>query len=457
MLALVLLLPPTHSVQAKTYDVLPTDTKGLIEAINKANANPGPDTINLYHSTYNIGAVNNGTNGANGLPVITSDITINGDGSTIERNQFADAFRIFHVGKEGKLTLNKVTIKDGKAEFSEEIPGDGSGGGISNLSGEVTLNDSTIVDCTAQGEGGGINNTFGTVRLNNSTIEGGLASSGGGIQNRVGNVEVKNSSFVNNSVTRLNSGGGIKNFAGTITIEGSTFSGNKAPDGKGSAIFSHGSFDGKSKVTIENSTLKNNQAGSGTVFNGEHSEINIGHVLMTGNQGGAVVDFSDETVRLKSSIVADQLSGPDCSGFPPISLGYNLDSDGTCNLNSPGDKPNNPNANLGPLQNNGGPTQTSALLPGSAAIDTIPVASCTGLDGIAVNADQRGFSRPVDGDVRCDMGPFEVQGARVGGTTSFLVDGSGSAGLIAGLAAGAAVVFAASGWYATRRWLGNRS
>ena len=132
---------------------------------------------------------------------------------------------------------------------------------------------------------------------------------------------------------------------------------------------------------------------------------------------------------------------------------------------SAGDKPNNPNANLGPLQDNGGPTWTSALLAGSTAIDAIPVADCTDLDGIPMIIDQRGFARPVDGngdgDVRCDMGPYEVQVARVGGTTSFLTDGSGSSfgsvALLAGGIAAVVIIATAGGWYARRRWLRTES
>jgi hypothetical protein len=63
--------------------------------------------------------------------------------------------------------------------------------------------------------------------------------------------------------------------------------------------------------------------------------------------------------------------------------------------------------NLGPLHDNGGPTETHALLPGSAAIDQIPEADCVDGDGEPLTTDQRGEPRPAgDG---CDVGAFEVQ------------------------------------------------
>jgi hypothetical protein len=96
----------------------------------------------------------------------------------------------------------------------------------------------------------------------------------------------------------------------------------------------------------------------------------------------------------------------------PGSLGHNLDSDGTCNLTELTDLPNT-DPMLGPLQDNGGPTWTHALLPGSPAINAIPVADCTydddgdpGTPEVPVAEDQRGVQRPQNTD--CDIGAYEV-------------------------------------------------
>ena len=64
---------------------------------------------------------------------------------------------------------------------------------------------------------------------------------------------------------------------------------------------------------------------------------------------------------------------------------------------------------LGPLQDNGGPTMTHALLPGSPAINQIPVEDCLDADGAPLATDQRGVSRPETGGTLCDVGAFEVQ------------------------------------------------
>lgn len=85
-------------------------------------------------------------------------------------------------------------------------------------------------------------------------------------------------------------------------------------------------------------------------------------------------------------------------------MGGNLDSDGSCGLTLPQSKPHQ-NPLLGPLANNGGPTQTMALLSGSPAIGLGVSAICnaTPLSGL----DQRGDPRPA----ACDSGAFQTQPA----------------------------------------------
>jgi hypothetical protein len=92
-----------------------------------------------------------------------------------------------------------------------------------------------------------------------------------------------------------------------------------------------------------------------------------------------------------------------------ITDGYNLSSDNTCNLTGPGDL-NNANPELGPLQNNGGTTQTMALPSGSPAIDAGNPSGCTDGKGHLLTTDQRGMPRPDKEDTGgCDMGAYESQ------------------------------------------------
>jgi hypothetical protein len=181
-------------------------------------------------------------------------------------------------------------------------------------------------------------------------------------------------------------GGGISNSGGTVTLTNSTVSGNSATAGlEGGGIVN---FNGGT-VTLTNSTVSDNSAlfGGGGIF----------------NVGGAVT--------LRNTILAGNSAstGPDCVGTL-TSGGYNLlGNDSGCVFTpATGDQvgtaasPIDPT--LGPLQDNGGPTYTQALLAGSPAIDVVSQAHLAGL-----TTDQRGLPRPNNGETVGDIGAYEVQ------------------------------------------------
>jgi hypothetical protein len=94
------------------------------------------------------------------------------------------------------------------------------------------------------------------------------------------------------------------------------------------------------------------------------------------------------------------------------SNGYTIESPGdTCGFSQPTDQVSMSAEalKLGPLANNGGPTMTHALLPGSVAIDQIPEADCVDAEGAPLTTDQRSEPRPETGGTMCDVGAFEVQ------------------------------------------------
>jgi hypothetical protein len=110
-------------------------------------------------------------------------------------------------------------------------------------------------------------------------------------------------------------------------------------------------------------------------------------------------------MEIENSIVADNGPGSNCDGDLLDSVGYNVADDASCAFTASGDLVVS-NAELGPLQANGGPTETHDLLPGSPAIDAGNNASCPATD-------QRGEARPFDGDdppdgfADCDIGSVE--------------------------------------------------
>lgn len=165
-------------------------------------AGSGSDILNLTaNANYALTGMNNYTDGPNGLPSVSSVITINGNGATITGSYS----RLLHVASNGNLKLNKLKLSNGEAR---------SGGGIFNH-GSLTLTNSTVSHNETAGNsyrgdgpsGGGIIN-YGNAILINSTISGNTAGSlGGGIRNR-GMLTLTNSTISGNTA---NSGSGINN------------------------------------------------------------------------------------------------------------------------------------------------------------------------------------------------------------------------------------------------------
>jgi hypothetical protein len=234
----------------------------------------------------------------------------------------------------------------------------------------VTISDLTIRNGQGDFGGGILNGAASALTITNSTLSGNFGAFGGAAYNE-GTLSIVNSTVSGNT---SNEGGGIYN-ASTLTITNSTLSGNSA--GGGGAIINLGA------VLITNSTLSGNSANfAGGVF--DLGTLQIGNTILNAGASGV-------------NIYSNGAGGV-------MSLGYNISSDnGNGFLNGPGDQVNT-DPLLGPLQDNGGPTFTHALLPGSPAINA-------GDPGFTPPPffDQRGpgFDRVVSG--RLDIGSFEVQ------------------------------------------------
>jgi len=183
-------------------------------------------------------------------------------------------------------------------------------------------------------------------------------------------------------------GGGIDN-EGTLTVT-STFSGNSASAGWQGLGFGGGIFnDAGSTLTVTNSTFSGNSA------------LGFGSLEDRSPGGGGIVN-SGGTLTVTNTIVANSPSGGNCSG-PITDGGHNIDDDGSCGFS--GTSPSNTNPMLSGLANNGGPTQTIALLAGSPAIDAGDESVCSVAP--VNNLDQRGYVRPGTGSVNCSIGAYE--------------------------------------------------
>jgi len=324
--ALALALSNAPAAQAFPAGPLEAHINGtdclLVDAITAANTdiatgdcdagNPGADTITLL-GNVTLDTVNGFDFGYSGLPSITSEITIEGEGYTIARDTSAPTFRILTVFDGGSLTLNNTTISGGATSFN--------GGGILNA-GTLALNDSTVSGNHASGAGGGIfNYSYGNVTISNSTVSGNQASAGGGILN-LGTLALNDSTFSGNQAY---GGSGIHS-VGDATISNSTVSGNSdmgiAASGmltlNNSAVTGNGG-DGvntNGTATLTNSTISGNNR-VGVYANGYDSAVNmtLTNSTITGNGGPGIrtrIDyfgFGSVQVTLERSLISGNSGG----------------------------------------------------------------------------------------------------------------------------------------------------
>ena len=162
LVAMALAVVSAQPAQGATIQV-PCSVPSLIGAINTANHTVGADTLNLASGcTYILVARDNAFNG---LPVITSDITINGSGATITRASSAPSFRILAVSSAGILTLNRLTVSGGLADADCPNPFPTiCGGGIASR-GTLTVKASRLLDNTATGSVAGFGPLGGAVAI----------------------------------------------------------------------------------------------------------------------------------------------------------------------------------------------------------------------------------------------------------------------------------------------------
>jgi hypothetical protein len=211
----------------------------LIADINAANQAGGGNTILLAaNTTFDLTAVNNTTNGANGLPAMAKkdNLTISGQGGdTIQRDTAAPAFRLFEVAVGASLTLANLTLQNGLAFGSDSSA---EGGAIYNQ-GSLALNGVTVRDNTARGSNG----VYASKKVNGQDAAGGGVWSSGALvlENGTlvqGNQAVGGSGPINTSGVGGNAaGGGLYIAAGTANLTGATVSGNAAHGGSGGFPF----------------------------------------------------------------------------------------------------------------------------------------------------------------------------------------------------------------------------
>jgi len=287
-----------------------------------------------------------------------------------------------------------VTIQQWPGQAPAQLDGGGNGSVITiSGNGDLALDQVTVTGGNASNEGGGINNgNGGGLQVQDSTIEGNTAAVGGGIASQTfATVTIDDSTVSGNSATTA--GGGILSADENLVMDNSTVSGNTSARGGG--IYTTGAPGG---LTVDDSTIVGNVA-----------------TLSTPGDDGSAIESAFTTTALAGDIVVTPSgsSQPACvnADTTEIDGGYNVDSDGSCQFsaanNSVSDSSTIRNY-LGPLQDNGGPTQTIALTAGSdnPAQAAIPASFAPPGESSpsCQQPDQRGVARATP----CDMGAYAL-------------------------------------------------
>jgi hypothetical protein len=266
------------------------------------------------------------------------------------------------------------------------------------ISADTTIDGGSLITISG-GNSVGVFSNGVNFTVQNLTIANGASSGGGAIFND-GTLTVTSSTFSGNS------GGAILNYGGTLTVTSSTFSGNSGGH-DGGTIINYGT------LTVANSTFSSNSAlygGAIENYGANYGAVTVTNSTFSGNSGiGAAIRSGTHTVgaaTLRNTIVANSPLGCCCGS--DVTGDHNLDPAGSCGA------PTDPMLDPAGLADNGGPTQTIALLPGSPAIDAGDETICGAppVNGI----DQRGFVRPGIGAANCSIGAYEFNspGLRAG-------------------------------------------
>ncbi|OLB00196.1 MAG: hypothetical protein AUH08_09310, partial [Verrucomicrobia bacterium 13_2_20CM_54_12] len=375
------------SAHANSITVTNTNDGGrgsLRQAI--ADANDG-DTINARDVFGSI-ELSSGE-----LPV-NKNLTINGPGADKLSVENTHLGRVFEIASDKIVAISGLAINSGEAVL---------GGGIYNA-GMLEITSCSISGNEAgglreRGLGGGIYNASGAkVAITDSIVSGNWADEGGGIYN-AGSMQIARTTISDNFIggafsQQTSLGGGICN-SGTLDIVNSTITANTASG----SLQSGGITNGSGNIVIQNSTINGNTAESpsgsgfgGNVFMAEGT-LEIGNTILNAGSGGNIFSFGNQ-----GTIISD---------------GYNLSSDnGADYLSAAGDQVNT-DPRVGPLQDNGGPTVTHALLADSPAIDAgNPNYNPNNFQPPLIY-DQRGFGFDRVKKGRRDIGAFEVQEAPI--------------------------------------------
>lgn len=416
---------------AATFNVTNLNDSGagsLRQALIDANANAGADVI-----TFQSGLTGTITLTTGQLDV-TDSVDIQGPGPATISVSGNDSSRVFYIyspsATEIAVDISGLTVTNGSAPigggiviFNEDVTLDdmvitdslaGSGGGLwaDGLSMDLTITNTEITgNDSVTGGGGGIyiGDTGGPLLIQDSVISGNYSFDCGGaiyFYDPDADVTIDRTTISGNTTACM--GGGIYLYnmdAGTFSITNSTISGNVA-DGPGGGMTVYN----PSPIVIRNSTFSGNSGyfgGALMLYDGDGLTLDFVTIVenTSAMASGAGIQMNSGTAVISNSIIADNTGGDDLEtgdGEFNVSFSFVESSSGT--VNDGGGNLTGTDPMLGPLADNGGPTETHRPEQGSPVIDAANPAT-------TVPTDQRG--QPREYPVLPDMGSVEVVGGLI--------------------------------------------
>jgi hypothetical protein len=360
------------------------------------------------------------------LPDLGNSMFITGTTSrnTVRRGDGTGIYRIFNLTNNATVDIDNVNVTNGYVtdpldncgggiQVSQgatlhftggSVTGNtttGGGGGICTA-GTTTITGSTVgLNFASAGIGGGIYTLHDTT-VTDSTISSNEAGDGGGIMNVFGTLTLvrdtvrSNVSFGSSSVAFVghHGGGGVYSVYGVVSIANSTIASNSA-----SAALGGGILEALAAMTVVNSTIAGNSAGTGGGFDDAafYSDTIRNTLIAANTATTASPDLATSGTSGGHNLVGDG------TGAPGFVNGSNGDKVGTAQ--NPVDAKLDTDQGRPALKDNGGPTQTIAILAGSPAIDA-------GSDGVLgapddLTTDQRGSGHARKQGAHVDIGAYE--------------------------------------------------
>jgi len=392
----------------------------LRQAVLDANSNPGADVIDATGLSGTISLTT-------GFIVVNGELAINGPGSgllTVSGNKQNSIFYI--SSSSSSVSFTGLTIADGFAASGLEY-----GGAVECYSQHLAFVDCVLKNNRAgsgtggSGYGGAVYFNYwlsptalSTLTATDCVFQDNVAAIAGGAVYFAGSpnkTAMQRCTITGNSAQHA--GGvlcGYYLLLDSCTVSANSANGDAAVGAAGGVLVRSQEFSGPLSVTVRNSTISGNSAqltGGGIFCSGTNgSKVLVQSSTVTGNiaavtGGGITVGGGVNDLLLQSSVVSMNTSadGPDIRNYQgKVSVANSsvFSMAGFNYHNLGGNRPFGEDPMLAPLQDNGGPTQTHALLPGSPLIDA-------GANPAGLTTDQRGLARVFNG--QADIGAYEVQ------------------------------------------------